>query len=102
MLPLDDPEIRYEFDPGGGTLEIACQGEHFQRIRDAILAALPSTNDQIPLLDGIRHILIRDTTEDAPPSFLRDRLVLLGCAFVGFVLLTGVAILFMVIVRAGR
>ncbi|AMV20947.1 hypothetical protein [Planctomyces sp. SH-PL14] len=101
MSQPDDPEIRYEFDYGGGTLEVECQREDFQRIRDAILAALPSTRDRIPPLDGIRHIVIRDTTEETPPSFLRDRLVLLGCAIVGFVLLTGIAILFLVIVRAG-
>lgn len=101
MSQPDDPEIRYEFDPGGGTLEVECQREDFQRIRDAILAALPSTRDRIPPLDGIRHILIRDTAEETPPSFLRDRLVLLGCAIVGFVLLTGIAIVLLVIARAG-
>lgn len=100
MPQSDDAEIRYEFDAGGRCLVIGCQGRDFERIRDAILAAVPSAAE-ISSRGGLRHILIHDTTEEAPPSFLRDRIALLGCALVGFVLLAGIAILFMVIVRAG-
>lgn len=101
MPQSDDAEIRYEFDAGGRCLVIGCQGRDFERIRDAVLAAVPSAAADISSCGGLRHILIHDTTEEAPPNFLRDRIALLGCALVGFMLLAGIAILFMVIVRTG-
>jgi hypothetical protein len=84
----DDVEVH--FDERFGSLRLNCSGETFARVLNAVLS---EANIQAFELDGVfdavesLEVYQSPPATSSPPTGVWDRVILIGCGMVGFVIL---------------
>lgn len=81
-------DIDMHFDSRRGELSLSCSPEAFARVRDAVAAAADLNTtaiDGVPA--AVRFIVVREVQPIKPRARFGDRLALVGCGVVTFVIL---------------
>jgi hypothetical protein len=88
----DDIEVHY--DQKSGSLVLSCGTEAFARLAAVVIAEVGGNEVVFSSPESLRWIEISTKPSPPRPTYLRDRLALLGCALVAlvvfFVLAVGV------------
>jgi hypothetical protein len=79
--------IETRYDPRRGQLFLWCGDQAFARLRDAVISETGVAQAIRGPATGVLFIEISVARAAHPPSRLRDRVTLLGCALVSFLLL---------------
>ena len=79
----DDIEVHY--DQKSGSLVLSCGTEAFAVLAALVIAEIGGTEVAFNSPESLRWIEISTMPSPHRPSYLRDRLAMMGCALVGFV-----------------
>jgi hypothetical protein len=81
-----DDEMEIRFDSGRDRLVFGCGHAAFVRILDLVREHVGSSKFPEFPADAIFEIRILDSSRNAPDSWLRDRIGLIGCSLAAFAL----------------
>jgi hypothetical protein len=81
-------DIEVHFDPRDGRLWLICGDEAFTRVLNAALNEANIAEFEIEWVpDAVQSLEVYKSPSPQPPAGMSDRVMLVGCGLIGFVIL---------------